>query len=294
MVDFSFVIVTYHSHLLVGDAIKSIQAFESNHSAWEIIIVDNSDEVGHQLLLRTLHEENLINEVRLLRNHANTGYGAGNNMGISHATGTFIAVMNPDVRLTESLTEHTRKLFGADQKMMMVGYRQMGGQNVSFYRKPEHMFPFSGWYLILKNRLNLFNQRKDFLSGAFFFADKEKFMRAGMFDENIFLYNEESDLSARINRLGLRIRFVNTKSYVHLLDQRPFNPGAFRLDMKSLKYYLRKYRFKERRIISANLLEYGIKKKLAALLGKKAALEKFSQMSQIMREEFEERRNGAV
>lgn len=286
MVDFSFIIVTYNSHLLITDAIKSILLNENNSSSFEIIIVDNSNDKGNQLLVSVLEKEDLHSLVKVIHNPQNTGYGAGNNLGIKNANGKYIIVMNPDVRLTEPLLSDTKGIFENDNQTILVTYKQMGGQNISFYRKPEHGFLFSGWYLKLKNRLKLFNQKTDFLSGAFFFAEKEKFVNIGLFDENIFMYNEESDISNRINLNKFKIRFLPQKSYIHLLDERPINPNAFHSEMKSLKYYIKKYDINEKKIISRNLLELRIKTIIAKLLNKKEATDKFSLMANIISEEF--------
>ena len=286
MVDFCFIIVTYNSHLLITDAIKSILINENDFSSFEIIIVDNSNDKGNQLLVSVLEKEDLHSLVKVIRNPQNTGYGAGNNLGIKNANGKYIIVMNPDVRLIEPLLSHTKLIFEKNSKTILIAYRQLGGQNISFYRKPEHGFLFSGWYLKLKNRFNLFNSKKDFLSGAFFFAEKEKFIDIGLFDENIFMYNEESDISSRINLKKFEIKFLPEKSYIHLLDERPFNPNAFRSEMIALKYYIKKYNINEKKIILRNLLELRIKKKLAKLFNKNEAVEKFSSMAKIISDEF--------
>ena len=92
-----------------------------------------------------------------------------------------------------------------------------------------------------------------------------------------------------VNRFNLnkfKIRFLPQKSYIHLLDERPFNPNAFRSEMIALKYYIKKYNINEKKIILRNLLELRIKKKLAKLFNKNEAVEKFSSMANIISDEF--------
>ena len=57
MVEISFIIVTYNSHLLISDCLSSIyNNADLPESNFEIIIVDNSNSEGHQKLIETLVE----------------------------------------------------------------------------------------------------------------------------------------------------------------------------------------------------------------------------------------------
>lgn len=272
----SFVIVTYKSHDLIIEAIRSINENEKQSVNYEIIIVDNSNDTDHKKLLDILEKENYRQYiVEVIHNSANTGYGAGNNLGIKQAQGQIVAIMNPDVRLLEPLMNDVQSKFCQNTNLAMVGYKQLGGQNISFYRKPQYSFLFSGSYIKLKNRKGNFSPRKDFLSGAFLFIDKAKFEEIGLFDQNIFLYHEESDISNRFNSKGYDIVYDPTKSYIHLLDERPFNLNAYKIEFESLRYYTTKFNLDFSAIRNLYIKESKIKLKLAKLMGKKAAIDKF-------------------
>ncbi|BDZ71681.1 GT2 family glycosyltransferase [Methanobacterium petrolearium] len=53
------------------------------------------------------------------------------------------------------------------------------------------------------------------LSGACFAISRKNFLELGCFDENIFLYMEDSELSWRINAKGLKILYVPESVVYH-------------------------------------------------------------------------------
>ena len=94
----SIIIVTYNSEKDIYDCMASIKKYaDIPMSELEIIIVDNnSKEVDSMFAkLRKLYGEDII----LINNTHNGGYGQGNNVGIRRATAPVILIMNPDVRL---------------------------------------------------------------------------------------------------------------------------------------------------------------------------------------------------
>ena len=74
-----------------------------------------------------------------------------------------------------------------------------------------------------------------FLSGAFLLLDKTRFEKIGMFDENIFLYCEESDITKRALQHGYSTDFLSDVTYDHLIDDRE------KLNIKTLKRVLSIY-----------------------------------------------------
>ncbi len=279
MVDFSFIIVTFNSDQLIKDAIDSIVQYEyESLSSFEIIIVDHSSHEKHQVLLKVLQEHCYYSRLNIVHNPDNPGYGAGNNAGIKLAAGKFIAIFNPDVRLTEPLLDIVWDIYRKNSDLGLLGFKQIGGENLSFYRKPEWNFFLSGWYMKIMNKLSVFNYRKDFLSGAFFFLDRDKFMNSDLFDENIFMYNEEADISNRLLKNNILITFNANHSYLHLINNRPFSSDAYLNEMKSLKYYLKKFSINKEYIVKLYLKELKFKIFIARLFKKHEAENRFKTM----------------
>ncbi len=287
MLKITYIIVTYNSQDLIRDAIQSIYDFSDiNPSDFEVIIVDNSNNEMHQILLKEISDLKSLYNIIIIHNIKNGGYGQGNNIGIKAAKGKIISIMNPDVRLIEPLAKDVLHKFNS-MHLGVLGYNQMGGGDYSFYIKPECRGFLSGWKMKLLNKINLFSETKHYLSGAFFFADKQKFEEIGFFDENIFLYFEEPDISNRMIKAGYSINYDQSKKYVHLVGDRiSYSDFGFRNEMKSLSYYLKKYNIDEAKFLKTFLKEYSIKLKVAKLLSNKERVQKFIEEIKVIKEVF--------
>lgn len=257
----SIIIVCYNSNHLIKNCIDSILKYNDiGAENIEIIIVDNSAEINHkklQTLLRSLYG----NKVKIVKNEKNSGYGHGNNVGINLASGEIICIMNPDVRLIEPLYRKTLKHFQLNKKLGMLSFKQKGGIDLSFYIQPQHLIPLISTTVItrLLNRFNIFNSNFLYLSGAFIFLSKDLFLQSGKFDENIFLYHEESDITMRLKKIGASIKFDGTKKYYHIMENRKFEIKTYDQIFKSAEYYLVKNGFNKNTFFKRMLLESYIK-----------------------------------
>ena len=85
----SIIILNYNAGKILHECVESI--FKSYNKNFEVILVDNasSDKTYKQC-------KEKFNEIILLENKKNLGYCEGNNVGIRHAQGEFIVVLNPD------------------------------------------------------------------------------------------------------------------------------------------------------------------------------------------------------
>ncbi|MBD8018757.1 glycosyltransferase [Kaistella pullorum] len=285
----SFIIVTYKSQRDLPGAFDSIcQFLDIDKESLEVIVVDNSPE-PEAAETRTITENHPlagIVSLKYIRNTKNLGYGQGNNVGIEASRGDLICIMNPDVCFREPLLKDVLKHF-QDNKLGLLGFKQLGGMNYSFYIKPEYRNSIYGFTTKILNRLDLFFPKYCYLSGAFFFVDKSKFKEVGMFDENIFMYFEEPDIANRLQNGGYKIRFNSGKSYLHLVEDRVSWQGtSFHREMESLIYYREKYKINTHKYYNMMKNEVKIKSLVASLLGDKVRSHKFVQERQMI-EDFE-------
>ena len=97
----SIVIVTYKSEEDIYDCLQSIWQYNDiPNEDLEVIVVDNSPESEMMFSkLRELYK----NDIVLIHNTHNGGYGQGNNVGIKQAKAPTIMIMNPDVRLCQPI-----------------------------------------------------------------------------------------------------------------------------------------------------------------------------------------------
>lgn len=237
----SYIVVCYNSEKLIADCIRSIIKYNKDN-AYEIIIVDNSPSLI-QAKTRQICEKQYSDIIFVPSD--NVGYGAGNNKGIKLASGNIICIVNPDVRFTEVLAQEVKLRFLSNKNLGLIGFKQVGGHDLSFYVMPQYFIPFINSLAIkFFNRINFFVEKLFFLSGACFFISKEKFENIGLFDENIFMYNEEADIATRLLKMNYNIVYCPDKSYYHMIDERKeISDVAFNYEIESLIYYLKKYKF---------------------------------------------------
>ncbi|MDB9928211.1 glycosyltransferase [Flavobacteriaceae bacterium] len=250
----SFVIVTYRSMDLIQDCIDSI--FEFVEGNFEVLVVDNSPAQDSEVLEKFL-KDTYKTTVRFIRNERNGGYGQGNNVGVKNSKGDLIAIVNPDVRFTEAFASTVTGHFESNKNLSLLGFKQLGGGNLSFYVKPEYFIPVIDKFIVkVTNKLNLFHSKYLYLSGACLFLRKVSFMKAELFDENIFLYFEEPDVSNRLAKLGFQIKFDKSVEYVHLVgDRSDIGEGTFNAWLNSLIYYLDKFKITRKRHFSNRKIE---------------------------------------
>ncbi|RMZ59323.1 glycosyltransferase [Chryseobacterium nematophagum] len=277
----SIVIVTYNS---LNDIINCIDSIYITNDLLvneiEIIIVDNSSiEVFTEMQMLVCKR---FENIRLIHNPSNGGYGQGNNVGIKASNAKIICVANPDIIIQNPMFKKVLKSFHSNKKLSVIGGKQMGGINLSFWIRPEfEFFLLTTPLMIVLNKLNVYFEKFCFISGALLFIDKEKFDRIGLFDENIFLYREESDIVKRFLKANYTTQFDKELIYKHLIDDRnKVNEFAFNEEMKSTYYYMKKYNFSFRYFIFQRLLYCYIMKYFYFLTLKKA---KYLEVNKIIR-----------
>ena len=286
----SIIIVTYNSQSLISDCLQSILDYaDISLDEIEIIVVDNSSGENAEELKSMVDNHSVAKKIKTkyIHNVANLGYGQGNNIGIFNSTGDIVCIMNPDVRFGSSILQDVLLKFENNKKLAILGYKQLGGFNYSFYPKPEYRTMFSDFWAKFYNKIDVFNSKKHYLSGAFFFIDKKKFKEVGNFDENIFMYYEEPDIANRLQQKGYTIIYDKSKIYYHLVGNRlEWSEVSFTREKNSLVYYLDKFKFNKRTHFRKLIREIKIKKIIINLLGDNIRKHKFEQEIKVLTENY--------
>jgi len=220
----SIIIVTYNSEKDIYDCVLSIIKYaDIPLSELELIIVDNNSRDTDTMFtkLKELYNENII----LIKNTHNGGYGQGNNVGIQHATAPVILIMNPDVRLIEPIFRTSIEAFGKDKKLCLYGMKQMLTPTAASSSSFICTYMMNGYINTiitgLCNRLDLYISRYMHFSGSCFYIRKSMFEDIGLFDESIFMYGEEDDIHYRLRKAGYKTMVYNSKlHYIHLVKDR--------------------------------------------------------------------------
>jgi len=205
----SIIIVTYNHREYLDTCLKSVLKQDYPH---EIILVDNCSQDGTVSFVREHFPEVIV-----IESPDNRGYGAGNNLGVKHARGEYVAILNPDTIVEEdwlsSLLSPLRrqpKVITTSKILLYDGLAINTCGNIN---------TFTGLTFTrgLGADPSSFPDAEEVsgVSGACFAMRRSDYLDLGGFDENFFLYNEDSELSWRAHLRNYRVFYVPTSVVRH-------------------------------------------------------------------------------
>ena len=248
MKSLSIIIVTYNSQKDILNCLSSIfETSDINREAIDIIVIDNSSK---EVFIET--EELIISqygtEINIIHNYKNGGYGQGNNFGIQNAKAEVICIVNPDVIFLKPIFQEALNMFNVNERLAMIGGKQFGGGDISYWIRPEYdFFLFTAPITKLLNKFNIYLQKYFYLSGALLFVSKTKFLEIGGFDEEMFMYCEEADITNRFLQMKYETSYRREFHYQHLIDERSeASENSLKFLINSYKIYFSKFDFNYR------------------------------------------------
>lgn len=221
----SIIIVTYNSEKDIYDCITSIiENSDIPLAEIELIVVDNNSTGCDTMFkkLKTLWGEDIV----LIKNSSNGGYGQGNNVGIRRCSAPLVLIMNPDVRLVCPIFHKAIDRFSKDKSMCMLGMKQwltLEDPSTNSFTCTYMMNGYLSTILsALCTRLDIYIAKYMHFSGSCFFINKAMFEAIGLFDESVFLYGEEDDIHYRLMHRFKKCKMVydNSLKYLHLTKER--------------------------------------------------------------------------
>jgi GT2 family glycosyltransferase len=268
----SIIIVTYNSERLIFDCLDSIYQYNDIGDELEVIVVDNCS-VNVDALFSKI-KLNYQDKVVLIKNRVNGGYGHGNNQGAKVATSSRLVVMNPDVRLVSPIFRSIIDTFNSNKNIGMMGVRFVDGSN-PLYFKPEYSTLFRLVFGRQLLKYGCYKIEQVFFSGSFLVFDKTSFIKAGLFDENIFMYHEEADISNRLLAIGKETLMAENLIVLHLAHGRTVNYKLLKIGSESRNYYFKKYKANIDKYYKNLLFIYNVKYWIAVLINNKLKKEEF-------------------
>ena len=270
MVKLSIIILTYNSSQYIESLLQSlIKKYSSNINAkeLEIIVADNKS------LDDTLEKTDKYKEkVRIVENGGNLGYAKGNNLASKKANGEFLVFLNPDAKFIEGDLFDVISLFD-DADIGIIGGKIIsldGKKELScgkFYNPLNILLLTLGLEESLGVRFAPNKKQKvDFVSGGFLFIRRKLFERLNGFDENYFMYVEDSDLCYQAKKKGFKVLYSNKATVQHVGQGSSNRTFAIVNIYKGLLYYSRKNGGKVNYFIVKLMLM--IKARLLVLVGR--------------------------
>ena len=225
----SIIIVNFRSSMLVNECLRSV--YEQSHlnsSAFEVIVVDNNSEDNSEEVITSSFPQ-----VCWIQMNCNSGFARANNEGIRRAKGSIVLLLNPDTLNENDAIEKCSKRF------CNSNYIACGVQLLNIDRSPQisgnyfiagglnqlMALPYIGkvirWlgYTIKVKKTNVPEAKGivevDWINGAFLMVKKEAIEKAGLLDEDFFLYFEEIEWCSRLKKAG-KLCIYGDLNIIHL------------------------------------------------------------------------------
>jgi len=216
------IIVNWNDKNVIGECIQSL--LDQDRNQLDVIVSDNGSEDGSIDFIRKKFPS-----IQIVENCKNLGFGSAVNRGFSIAKGDYLLFLNSDLKLDSkcvgelvNILEGDSSVGGAIPKILhidqqnkinslgvLINYTGIAYPNLLGQKDPGWMEPFES------------------ACGGIFMLKREVYETVGGFDEDLFLYHEDHDLSWRIRLAGWRLK-VAPQAIMH--HHYKFNKGT-------LKYY---------------------------------------------------------
>lgn len=205
------------NHNGINDTLECIKSIsDAAYPNSKIIIIDNSDSPEQSIQLKKNYPNHEVIRTE------NNGFGAANNIGIRKSLEDkkdFILLLNNDAVIDASFFN----------EILWYKHETETGiftPKMNFYNERDLIWSAGGKISIIKADAVNYNYREpdaaidtdefvDFSSGCCMLIRSEVFEKTGLFDENFFLYVEDTEFCKRVTDAGYKIKFVNKALVYH-------------------------------------------------------------------------------
>lgn len=255
MLKISAVIINYNSSEYTVKCIESILKHTADTFAYELIIVDNNSDYKDFEVVNNYVSQLESNKISLHRSKINKGFGGGNMHGLQYASPSeYVAFINNDTLFLNDCFDILYQYISSQKNIGIVGgqsYDQHDRPIISFDHYASTTRQIFGRSILEKLQPSQHPKRKknytnplvvQTVSGSFMLVDTQSFHEVGGFDENLFLYYEETDLCLRLAKIGKICSIVPEAKYLHYHGASTEKSDAIKKELKiSLVYLVQKH-----------------------------------------------------
>jgi len=218
----SIIIVTHNSLPALEICLQHLQIAAQN-IPHEIIIVDNNSTDNSPSFVK-----NVCPIAKQILNRKNKGFAAACNTGSTHAEGTLLLFLNPDLFLDEFAIIDLLKNYEALERPGVAAGR-LRSPDGKFQPTCRELPTISNIIFSRRGILGFFLKRcrkythleydvvtsVPAAAGTFMLISKKLFNKIGRFDERFFMYMEDTDLCKRLIMAGFKNYFIPSAGGVH-------------------------------------------------------------------------------
>ena len=215
----SIILVTYNSENIIKKFLLQSQLRDQKN----ITIVDNASQDETVSIIKKVRPD-----VKIIESNKNIGFGSAVNLGLASNSFDYALVINPDTFLTTTFFNDLNR---------GILKNNTAGLIAPTILSDNHFFtpPLSEFKKTLNHKLYTTDQIVDFIGGACFLIKPKLFKGRKIFDENIFMFYEDNDLSEKVGLMGLKKIILNDCIIYHQ-GESSSSPTPFIIALKNFHY----------------------------------------------------------
>jgi GT2 family glycosyltransferase len=212
----SIIIVNWNGGEILYNCIKSIRE-NSNNNNYEIIVVDNNSSDNSIEMV-----EMNFRDTKIVRNSANEGFAKANNIGLLYAEGEYILLLNSDTLFLDDNISIAIDFMNKHKEISMLGVKLLNSDltlQKSCFKLPSLTSYFFEY--VLRYR---YTQKYDYdvehsvecISGAYMFIRRTAVEKLGLFDEQYYFYQEDTDLCKKFWDNNETLYYIPYSKVIHI------------------------------------------------------------------------------
>lgn len=221
----SIIILNYNGRKFLHPCLSSLAQLNYPPEKIETIVIDNHSSDDSVSYLKRAFPE-----VTLFKSDQNLGFAKGNNLGAQMAGGEYLAFLNNDTKVDPNWLIAIIEMMRRDQPIFA------GGSLVLNIDQPTQIHSYGSKLLPLGeafhpeiglnlNQVRLPTTRQVLAPlGASMVVEKKMFHQVGRFDEDFFMYCDETDLCLRAWKMGLPSLVTKSSILFHRIGHGLFSP----------------------------------------------------------------------
>lgn len=212
----SIIVLNWNGKKFLKDCLDSLKKL--TYPSLEVIVVDNNSTDGSSEFVKRNYPK-----FTLIENKRNYGFAGGNNIGFHASGGEYVLFLNNDTVVTPSFLEPLVQNCEKDPKIGCVQPQIRLIDNKSTLDQVGSYLSFVGFlyhygYKKKYSEKTYGKQREIFSAkGACILLPRKVFEEIGLFDEDFFIFFEETDLCFRVWLSGRKVLYEPKSLIYHVV-----------------------------------------------------------------------------
>lgn len=216
MLDASIIVLNWNGKKFLKNCLDSITKL--THPSFEVIVVDNNSRDGSSEFVKKNYAK-----FTLIENKENYGFAKGNNIGFKKSKGKYVLFLNNDTIVTPNFLQPLVEDFENNPKIGCVQPQIRLMENKSLLDQMGSYISFVGFLYHYGYRKKysekIYGKQRNIFSakGACIMFPRKLLGKIGLFDEDFFIFFEETDLCFRVWLSGHKVVYEPKSLIYHLV-----------------------------------------------------------------------------